>query len=141
MVTGEKVPLTQYKSVPVHPLNATHYCKMQGEVSELRNEMLEMKSQKFACETRYTSDISPTKTLEVSRRRVEIKESKPQPNLFNAAKSGEIKENSASSGEIKVNCSGVKLGKREGLNEDVVKRQNELNEIHLSNFLAICSSV
>ena len=56
-----------------------------------------------------------------------MKESKPHPKLFNASKrSGEIKENSASSGEIKENCSEVKLGKRESLNEDVIKRQNEL---------------
>ena len=77
-----------------------------------------------------------------------MEESKPQPKLFNAAKrSGEIKENSASSGEIKENCSEVELGKIESLNEDVIKRQNELIEryskkmIHLSNFLALCSSV
>ena len=67
-----------------------------------------------------------------------IKESKPQPKLINAAKSGEIKENSASSGEIKENsassgeikenCSEVKLRKSESLNEDVIMRQNELIE-------------
>ena len=72
-----------------------------------------------------------TSPRKLSRSRVEglKSKSKPQPNLFNAEKSSEIKENSASSGEIKVNCSEVKLGKREGLNEDVVKSQNELIEI------------
>ena len=88
--------------------------RMREEVSELRKEMIEMKSENFARETRYTSDITPTKTLEVSSRRIGIKESKPQPKLFNAAKrSDEIKENSASSGEIIGKCSEVKLGKRE----------------------------
>ena len=89
--------------------------------------MIEMKSKKFACETRNTS--GSTKTLEVSSRRIGMKESKPHPKLFNASKrSGEMKKNSASSGEIKENCSEVKLGKRESLNEDVIKRQNELIE-------------
>ena len=36
--------------------------RMRDEVSELRNEVIEMKSENFACETRYTSDIPPTKT-------------------------------------------------------------------------------
>ena len=26
-ITGEKVPLTQCKSVPVHPFNASYYCR------------------------------------------------------------------------------------------------------------------
>ena len=46
--------------------------RMQEEFSELRNEMIEMKSKKIACETRNTS--GSTKTLEVSSRRIGMKE-------------------------------------------------------------------
>ena len=58
--------------------------RMREEVSELRNEMIEMKSENV-CETIKTS--GSTKTLEVASRRIGIKESKPQPKLFNAARS------------------------------------------------------
>ena len=102
--------------------------RMREEVSELRNEMIEMKSENIVCETMKTS--GSTKTLEVASRRIGIKESKPQPKLFNAARSsGEVKENAASGSEIK-GSSSVKPVERESLNEDVIKRQNELIERH-----------
>ena len=63
--------------------------RMREEVSELRNEMIEMKSENIVCKTRNTS--GSTKTLAVSSRRIGIKESKPQPKLFNAAGS-EVKK-------------------------------------------------
>ena len=71
--------------------------RMREEVSELRNEMIEMKSENIVCETMNTS--GSTKTLEVASRRIGIKESKPQPKLFNAAR--------------------IKPVERESLNEDV----------------------
>ena len=105
--------------------------------------MIEMKSENIVYGTRNTS--GSTKTLEVSSRRIGIKKSKPQHKLLNAARSsGEVKENAASGSE-KRESSSVKPV--ESLNEDAIKRQNELIEryskelFHLNNFLAICSSV
>ena len=100
--------------------------RMREEVSELRNEMIEMKSENIVHEKRNTS--GSTKTLEVSSRRIGIKESKPQRKLINAARSsGEVKENAANSTESK-ECSLVKPVEKESVNEDVIKRQNELIE-------------
>ena len=60
----------------------------------------------------------PLALQKLSRKTIGIKESKPQHNLFNAAgSSGEVKESSS-----------VKPVERESLNEDVIKRQNELIE-------------
>ena len=116
--------------------------RMREEVSELRNEMIEMKSENIVHEKRNTS--GSTKTLEVSSRRIGIKESKPQRKLFNAARSsGEVKENAANGSKIK-ESSLVKPVEKESLNEVVIKRQNELIErylkklFHSNNFLAIC---
>ena len=103
--------------------------RMQEELSELRNEMIERKNGNTVCETRNTS--GSTETLEVSSQRKGIKENKFQSNLFNEARSsGEVKENAASNGDIKESSSEVKPVKRESLNEDVIKRQNELIERH-----------
>ena len=113
--------------------------RMREEVSELRNEMIEMKSEYIVHETRNTP--GSTKTLEVSSKRIGIKESTPQHKLFNATgSSGEVKENAASGSKIK-ESSSVKPVERECLNEDVIKRQIELIERYSKKIVAICSSV
>ena len=123
---AKKFPLLNVKVFQYIHSMQLFTARMREEVSELRNEMIEMKSENIVHETRNTS--GSTKTLEVSSKRIGIKESKPQHKLFNeAGSSGEVKENAASGSEIK-ESSSVKPVERESLNEDVIKRQNELIE-------------
>ena len=93
---------------------------MREKLSELTNEMIEERSEKTVCETRYTSGSSPLTTWS---RMVELKKSKLDPKQINAARSsGECQKNAASSGEIKESNSDAKPVSSESLNEDVTKR-------------------